>query len=238
VLALHWRPRQLWRCTCVPLIFLMPATSAKRPPPPLPPSQQRWPSSLFSLLRELFSALSSLDVALSSRVHALALGGAAEALVLLPAAAFSTRYIPLTLAAAAAALPRRVAADVLLGCLLTVAASSLLKAALRRPRPAAGATPRRRCDLRAAESNAAMPSGDAAQAAALAVALALATRAPAWLALAPATAFGRVYFGCHWLGDTIAGAALGATVAAAVHAAQGGAAAAAALGAGAWLAPA
>ena len=182
----------------------------------------------------MLSALSSLDVALSRRVHSLSLG-AFEWALLLPAAAFSTWYIPLTLAAAAASLPRA-AGDMLLGCLLTVALSSVLKAALARPRPPVGATPRRRCDLRTAESNAAMPSGDVAQAAAMGVALALTTRWPGWLALVPATAFGRVYFGCHWLGDTLAGAALGSAVAASVHVAGGGAAAAAALASPrAWL---
>ncbi len=33
---------------------------------------------------------------------------------------------------------------------------------------------------------------------------------PAVVAVVPAAMFGRVYFGAHWIGDTIAGAFLGA----------------------------
>lgn len=44
---------------------------------------------------------------------------------------------------------------------------------------------------------------------------------PAVLLLIPATMFARIYFGAHWLGDTIAGGAVGAAVAAGVHALLG-----------------
>jgi membrane-associated phospholipid phosphatase len=36
-----------------------------------------------------------------------------------------------------------------------------------------------------------------------------------WLAIVPLTMFGRVYFGLHWITDTIAGALVGGAVGAA-----------------------
>ena len=195
------------------------------------------------------SVLRSLDESVSGVVHGLRLG-ALDWLLLVPAMAFSVTCLPLVLAAAAALLPRSTAAALLLGCLATVALTTVFKAAIARPRPSARALPPRCVDLRSREVNAAMPSGDTAQAGCLCTLLALSAAAaggpgvgagaaaavaaalpPPWLAgalVVGATAFGRVYFGCHWAGDTIAGAALGCAVAAAVHASGAGAALAAA----------
>lgn len=43
----------------------------------------------------------------------------------------------------------------------------------------------------------------------VAVSLFLLTENPAWLLLIPYTMLGRVYFGAHWFGDTVGGAAIG-----------------------------
>jgi membrane-associated phospholipid phosphatase len=95
-------------------------------------------------------------------------------------------------------------------------------------------------NLRGLVTNPAFPSGDSAQAAVVATALflqvraarrvcaaplhsapnALLTQTSSWLwlvAMLP-TMVARVYFGCHWVGDTLGGAAVGAALTSAVHA--------------------
>ncbi|RYG54192.1 phosphatase PAP2 family protein [archaeon] len=68
-------------------------------------------------------------------------------------------------------------------------------------------------NLRALEKNHAMPSGDSAQAAAFATCWWLCFQDASMFAMVPATMFGRVYFGCHWVMDTVAGVVIGTTVA-------------------------
>lgn len=72
-------------------------------------------------------------------------------------------------------------------------------------------------NLRSLEKNNAMPSGDSAQSALFCTLLALQFGQPRLLLGIPATMFGRVYFGCHWIGDTMVGASIGAVIALTVH---------------------
>lgn len=98
--------------------------------------------------------------------------------------------------------------------LLTLAITTSVKACVRRARPAASSVGPRRVSLRHLESNHAWPSGDSAQAALFTVLTVL--LAEGWLLgllMVPLVMFSRVYFGFHWFGDTLGGAAIGATVA-------------------------
>lgn len=63
-----------------------------------------------------------------------------------------------------------------------------------------------------------MPSGDSAQAGMFCTMLAAYFGEPLLLLGIPATCFGRIYFGCHWIGDTIVGASMGTAIATGVHA--------------------
>lgn len=75
--------------------------------------------------------------------------------------------------------------------------------------------------MRRLESNNAMPSGDSAQAAA--ACSTLAAHSSVWLLVAvPAVMLGRVYYSCHWIGDTVAGAGLGLVMGALVRLASAG----------------
>jgi membrane-associated phospholipid phosphatase len=100
----------------------------------------------------------------------------------------------------------------------TLGITTVLKRAIGRIRPAPHVLPPRLFNLRSLEKNHSMPSGDSAQAGMFLMMLALGTGQPAWLLAVPATMFGRCYFGCHWIGDTIAGSTMGAAVAATVAA--------------------
>jgi undecaprenyl-diphosphatase len=78
-------------------------------------------------------------------------------------------------------------------------------------------TAKRRVRIRKLVKNPSFPSGDSAQAAVIAFLLwancgADDWRRYLWLGMIPSCMFARVYFGAHWIGDTIAGAAIGAAV--------------------------
>ena len=96
---------------------------------------------------------------------------------------------------------------VFLGLVLT----TLVKRGTRRPRPDKHG--RRMVSLRWMENNFSFPSGDSYQAAVFAT-LMLHTSGT-WLyftLMLPLVMFSRVYFGFHWVSDTMVGAALGSVV--------------------------
>ena len=103
-------------------------------------------------------------------------------------------------------------------CLLTVLViTTLSKKVIKRPRPVAPNMIKRSFDLRGFEFNNSMPSGDTAQAALLYLMLCkISTVAILYSSmlflLVPLVALGRVYHHCHWIGDTIVGAAIGYAV--------------------------
>jgi membrane-associated phospholipid phosphatase len=90
---------------------------------------------------------------------------------------------------------------------------SLLKNLLARPRPPLNEEVRRISYMRKHEFNASMPSGDSAQAGVLAGFIFFffphSTLAYYVWILPPFSMFGRVYFQCHWICDTIVGASYG-----------------------------
>jgi membrane-associated phospholipid phosphatase len=114
--------------------------------------------------------------------------------------------------------------------LTTIAATTLLKRLVGRIRPGAHVLGAKTWNIRSLERNNALPSGDTAQAAAWATCLSLATGWWGWWAGVPCVAAARVYWGCHWWGDTAVGAAVGTAVASAWWAALNAACVAAGAG--------
>ena len=89
--------------------------------------------------------------------------------------------------------------------------TTILKRAFKRNRPTKHAE--RYIQLRWMENNFSFPSGDSYQAGALAAFLITADADNFYFAgLTILVAFARVYFGFHWVGDTIAGASLGVLI--------------------------
>lgn len=113
---------------------------------------------------------------------------------------------------------------------LTQQVNQLLKKAINRPRPTRSLLGGRSVDVRRWTVNEgdevagmpydgeSMPSGDAAQSASLCLGAWL-LGAPAELCVVPAllSATGRVYFGCHFVGDVVAGAVQGAACTLLLH---------------------
>ena len=84
----------------------------------------------------------------------------------------------------------------------------MMKATLRRVRPVFENWDWLQ-NLRGFEKNFALPSGDTAQASTFAFFIMFNYGNPFFLYIIPTVAYGRIYYQCHWIGDTIAGAFLG-----------------------------
>ncbi len=100
-----------------------------------------------------------------------------------------------------------------IACMFSIAtffAVDIAKRMVGRHRPRHFAA--RRYNVRMLINNPAMPSGDSAQAAVWACVLSRLFGTPVFLALIPSTMFARVFYGAHWIGDTIVGAAIGCFV--------------------------
>ena len=82
-----------------------------------------------------------------------------------------------------------------------------LKKILGRPRPVL-INPRE-VNLRSKENNCSLPSGDTLFSAALTTLLYTRHHMGFAFMLIPLVAFARIYYQCHWIGDTVFGAALG-----------------------------
>ena len=93
--------------------------------------------------------------------------------------------------------------------LVTLLITTLTKRLTNRNRPKAY-TVIRMCNLRKAETNKSMPSGDTAQATLYALFLFYHLQVHwAILFLPPCVAVARVFYHCHWFGDTMGGALAG-----------------------------
>lgn len=68
-----------------------------------------------------------------------------------------------------------------------------------------------------ASRNLPLVAGDAAQCALWTTMIAFHYGQPLAMLMIPCTMLGRVYFGCHWIGDTVVGASTGLLWAAIVH---------------------
>ena len=87
-----------------------------------------------------------------------------------------------------------------------VCCTQLMKYTIKRERPKRRSDTTRVNDLRGKENGTfAMPSGDSSAAAVWCALVACEMGMPAIYILMPLVMLGRVYYQCHWLGDTIVG---------------------------------
>jgi membrane-associated phospholipid phosphatase len=149
-----------------------------------------------------------LDHKLSRAVHGLKLGRL-DYLLAIPGMLFGSYLMPLLIVALGLWLGWQFAAVTVMSSLTTLAITHPLKHAINRRRPEPPDA--RALKLRKLVNNPAFPSGDSAQAGAVATLLVLAGPlvwpvSAVFLVLVPLCMFSRVYFGAHWWGDTAAGA--------------------------------
>ena len=98
----------------------------------------------------------------------------------------------------------------LIAVVVVFAINESLKYVIARPRPLMENISKKFPNLRKIHNNPAMPSGDTAQASVCAVTLVYHGSSPWFLIMIPLGAFGRVYYGSHWIGDCIVGSIVGA----------------------------
>jgi membrane-associated phospholipid phosphatase len=164
-------------------------------------------------------ALGALDARLSARICSARLPNTVDVLWYAPAVVFSApqRAVPVALAAVALASGGDVVAcgAALAGVAVTGAAVHALKAALARERPRPPSSGESVLGARARAAivgRYAMPSGDAACMACVAAHLEGLGFGGTGALAAAVVALGRVRFGCHYAGDTLVGALVGALV--------------------------
>jgi len=97
-------------------------------------------------------------------------------------------------------------------CCITVFITQISKKIIKRLRPDANTLGIKMLDLRSPLTNFAFPSGDTAQAAAYCYCLYLIKNNIWYLLFIPNCAWARIYFGCHYIGDCLAGALIGIIV--------------------------
>ncbi|MES1908476.1 MAG: hypothetical protein MHM6MM_009678 [Cercozoa sp. M6MM] len=158
--------------------------------------------------------LSAADRRASARIHSIDGNAVTDVILAVPAMAFGTYGMPLTILLYLVYFGWRAVLPMSLASLTTVAITEQLKKRVARRRPHHESIGKRKFNLRGLLKNHAFPSGDTAQAASVATTCYfLAQGNPAFLLCVPAAALGRVYFGAHWIGDVLAGALIGGVVA-------------------------
>ncbi|MCC6573134.1 MAG: phosphatase PAP2 family protein [Planctomycetes bacterium] len=161
-----------------------------------------------------------IDRRLTGPIHRLVLGPL-DYFWALPGTAFGTYAMPITMALVGLWLGWKVLVVGVAASLVTVSITQALKHTIGRDRPAP-LLARRRVKLRSLVKNPSFPSGDSAQAGVVSFLVMWHgpfqdDRAYLFLIPLPLCMFARIYFGAHWIGDTLAGAAIGAGVMAGVH---------------------
>ena len=98
-----------------------------------------------------------------------------------------------------------------IGLLLMILCVTLMKYAIKRERPKRRSDTTRLSDLRAKEAGTySMPSGDAGAAAVFCLLVSVEMGMHSVWLLMPLVMLGRVYYQCHWIGDTVVGLIIGA----------------------------
>eukprot|EP00485_Elphidium_margaritaceum_P002578 CAMPEP_0202694874 /NCGR_PEP_ID=MMETSP1385-20130828/8617_1 /ASSEMBLY_ACC=CAM_ASM_000861 /TAXON_ID=933848 /ORGANISM="Elphidium margaritaceum" /LENGTH=215 /DNA_ID=CAMNT_0049350801 /DNA_START=101 /DNA_END=748 /DNA_ORIENTATION=+ len=104
-----------------------------------------------------------------------------------------------------------------MNCLVVVIVNHTAKYIFNRKRPKFVSCGKKMIPLKRMHHDPAMPSGDTAQSAVAAVTLLYHGYNICWSLIVPASAFARVYFGSHYIGDTIVGAVFAWCMSYAIH---------------------
>lgn len=161
----------------------------------------------------LLKKIDELDRSVSSIIHKWS-WGYFDILVFLPATAFGVMGIPFLVIWWYWQYNSPI---LFIAVIVVVAINESLKHFIHRERPLPEDLGEKWPNLRKIHNNPAMPSGDTAQAAVAAVTL-VCHGFSFWFLLAiPVGAFGRIYYGSHWIGDCIVGALIGSILAITVN---------------------
>ena len=154
--------------------------------------------------------LDEIDRALSDKIAALECGKILESIIVVPTLMFSPIGIPLFIAVTILYFR---SFGYLVSMLLGLVFSEGIKKIARRPRPQLQShKPFNITQHLMHVDSYSMPSGDSLQSAVFAVVVAYHLQLTQWSYIfIPWAAFGRVYWGNHWIGDTLAGAFIGFT---------------------------
>lgn len=158
----------------------------------------------------MITQLINSDLQLSRTVHQLELG-IFDFTIAVFALLCSVWGVPILIYLVFTNFGQSIAAIYMLLTLLGVIVTSQLKRVIDRERPKVHG--KRLIPLRWMENNASFPSGDSFQAAIFSVLMIYASGA--WIyyfTILPLVMFARVYFGFHWISDTLCGAALGSVI--------------------------
>lgn len=164
--------------------------------------------------------LHRIDLYISTPIHSVSLGFCLDCFVLVWAQVFSVWFTPLTLTVSCFFLGTEHAMTLLVAGIFTPIVNSTLKGLFLRHRPNPRTISYRYFNLRKSLKNHSFPSGDSAEAGCWSVSVALSLSSLIPLIAFPLTMFARVYYGAHYVGDTLVGASLGCSVAVLVESAN------------------
>lgn len=150
-----------------------------------------------------------IDSTVSYTIHRQSWGVVLDTFILFWAQAFSCWFVPLTFTLSCVFIDPASAMTLLVAGILTPVTNSSLKSFFVRPRPDERRLGHKTYNLRTALKNHSFPSGDSAIAGCWSAGMVKATGTfIPWFAT-PLAMFGRIYFGCHYVCDTLVGASMG-----------------------------